>query len=218
MVQTIESPHSMTDSRRAHWEQVYRSKAATDVSWYEARPAQSLQQIRASGVGLTDPVIDVGGGASFLVDELLNAGYRDVTVLDISADVLRKVSERLSGAGTTVHFIRSDVTSFRPTRQYALWHDRAMFHFLVQVEDRKRYLNALRQAVAPAGQIVLATFGTGGPERCSGLPVARYDAATLTAELRPDFQLLDSSLLTHRTPWGSEQQFLCCRFTRAAEK
>ena len=204
----------MTNSPKSHWEKVYGVKAATDLSWYEAQPAQSLQEIQASGVNFADPIIDVGGGASLLVDELLRAGYRDVTVLDISADVQRKVRERLGDAGAAVHFIQSDVTTFTPPRRYALWHDRAMFHFLVSKEDRKHYRNALHRALTPNGLVVIATFGPEGPDKCSGLPVARYDSDTLLAELGPAFQLLSSSLVTHRTPWGTEQQFLYCRLAR----
>lgn len=204
----------MTDSRKAHWEKIYAAKAAIDVSWYEAQPVQSLQEIRASGVTFADPIIDVGGGASLLVDELLRAGYQDVTVLDISADVLRQLNARLVRFGTAVHFIRSNVVSFIPKRTYALWHDRAMFHFLVKKEDRKYYRDALRYALAPTGQVVMATFGPAGPENCSGLPVARYDAGSLAAELGPAFRLLSFSLVTHHTPLGAEQQFLYCRFAR----
>jgi SAM-dependent methyltransferase len=205
----------MTDSRQVHWDRVYGTRASTDLSWYEANPSQSLKEIRAAGLRVTDPIIDVGGGASRLVDELLRAGYLDVTVLDISADVLRKVRERLAHAGAAVDFLQSDVTTFRPSRRFALWHDRAMFHFLVQADDRKRYIEALRQALTPEGQIILATFGPEGPERCSGLEVSRFDADTLSRELGPDFRLLASSLVSHFTPGGAEQQFLYCRFARS---
>jgi hypothetical protein len=206
----------MSDSRKTHWEKVYRAKAASDASWHEAQPAQSLQEIRGSGVKFTDPIIDVGGGASLLADELLRAGYLDVTVLDISAEVLRQLSARLARFGSAVHVIRSNVIAFIPKRTYALWHDRAMFHFLVKKEDRKYYRDALRHALAPTGQVVMATFGPDGPEKCSGLPVARYDAETLSAELGSAFRLLSSSLVIHRTPWGAEQQFLYCRFARGS--
>lgn len=206
--------NQVTDSLKAHWEKVYGAKAASDLSWYEAQPARSCQEIRASGVTFADPIIDVGGGASLLVDELLGAGYLDVTVLDISADVLRQLSARLARFDTAAHLIRSNVASFIPKRTYALWHDRAMFHFLVKKEDRKYYRDALHHALAPNGQVVIATFGPEGPEKCSGLPVARYDSGTLSEELGPAFRLLSSSLVTHRTPWGTEQQFLYCRFAR----
>jgi hypothetical protein len=204
----------MANSKKAHWEAVYRAKAANEVSWYEAQPAQSLREIRASGVKFAEPIIDVGGGASLLVDELLRAGYRDVTVLDISADVLAQLSTRLARFGSAVHVIRSNVLAFIPKRTYALWHDRAMFHFLVKKQDRMHYRDTLGHALALTGQVVMATFGPEGPEKCSGLPVVRYDAESLSAELGPAFRLLSSSLVTHRTPVGAEQQFLYCRFER----
>ena len=207
----------MTDSRQAHWEQVYGTKRITDVSWYEARPEKSLELIRATQIQPADPLIDVGGGASFLVDELINAGYLDLTVLDISAEVLQKLRARLGAPGrAAVAFLRQDVTAFQPDRRYALWHDRAVFHFLVQREDRERYVDVLRRALLPNGHLVIATFGPSGPERCSGLATMRYDANALATELGDDFRLVDSSLAVHRTPSGVEQSLLYCRFVRQA--
>jgi SAM-dependent methyltransferase len=207
----------MTDARRAHWDKVYGSKALSQVSWYEPKPDQSLTRIRDTGVQPRDPVIDVGGDASLLIDELLSAGFRDVTVLDVSAEVLRTLRDRLGERGTSVTLLQDDVTSFRPTRRYAVWHDRAVFHFLMEREDRERYLDALRKALLPNGHVIMATFGPAGPDRCSGLPVMRYDAGALAAELGAEFPLIDSSLVVHHTPWGAQQQFLYCRFDRIRE-
>jgi SAM-dependent methyltransferase len=204
----------MSNARQAHWDRVYGAKAATDVSWYEAHPGKSLELILATGVRSTDPIIDVGGGASLLVDHLLNVCHCDITVLDISAEVLQGLRKRLGGRAECVTMLHRDVTTFEPTRQYALWHDRAVFHFLVAREDRERYIDVLHRAVMPNGQVIIATFGPAGPERCSGLPVVRYDATTLAAQLRNEFQLIDSSYAAHRTPSGAEQQFLYCRFKR----
>jgi SAM-dependent methyltransferase len=199
-------------AKRDHWDAVYGNKAVTDVSWYEPHPEKSLELIRRAGVELTDPIIDVGGGASFLVDDLLEAGYRDLTVLDASAAVLGKFRERLGAKAPRVALLHQDVTAFEPERRYALWHDRAMFHFLVERADRERYLDALRRALRPDGHLVIATFGPSGPERCSGLPTVRYDEAALAAELGADFKLIESSLSIHRTPWNAPHQFLYCRF------
>jgi SAM-dependent methyltransferase len=206
----------MFDTRQAHWDQVYGDKAATDVSWYEAHPGKSIELILATGVRSADPIIDVGSGASLLVDHLLDTGHRDITVLDISAEVLQGLRKRLGGRAESVTMLHHDVTAFEPNRQYALWHDRAAFHFLVAREDRERYADVLHRAVMPNGQVIIATFGPAGPERCSGLPVARYDATTLAAQLGSEFQLVDSSYAAHRTPSGVEQQFLYCRFKRGA--
>jgi SAM-dependent methyltransferase len=204
----------MTNLKASHWDSVYGARTGTAVSWYEARPEKSLELIRASAISADDPIVDVGGGASRLVDELLSVGYRDLTVLDISATVLESLRERLGERGLSVSLIREDVTDFQPNRLYALWHDRAVFHFLVQKEERERYVDAMRRSLRPAGHVIMATFGPEGPERCSGLPTARYDAVSLAVELAPDFQLVDSVLVIHRTPWNTPQQFLYSRLQR----
>ncbi len=162
-------------TRQGHWDAVYRTKSITDVSWYEPHPDKSLELIRHSAIEPTDPIIDVGGGASFLVDDLIEAGYRDVTVLDVSAAVLDQLRERLGAQAPKVSLLHEDITAFEPGSRYALWHDRAVFHFLVEGGDRDRYVGALHRALRPGGHLVMATFGPSGPERCSGLPTRRYD-------------------------------------------
>jgi SAM-dependent methyltransferase len=204
----------VTDARRAHWDQVYGSKAIDQVSWYEPTPERSLALIRSTGIASSEPIIDVGGGASYLIDELLNAGFCDLTVLDISGEVLGSLRERLGERAAGVTLLQEDITAFRPPRRYAVWHDRAVFHFLTEPGDRRGYIHALREGLQPNGHAIIATFGPAGPERCSGLPVVRYDASSLTKELGNEFRLVDSSLVTHQTPWGAEQQFLYCRFVR----
>jgi hypothetical protein len=199
---------------QAHWDRVYKTKASTEVSWFEEHPTRSLELIRTSGIGYGDSIIDVGGGASLLVDELLSAGYSDLTVLDVSAEALDHLQKRLGAAAERVALLREDVTTFQPARRYALWHDRAVFHFLVEREDRARYVETLHRALQAHGHVILATFGPQGPQRCSELPVVRYDSTTLAAELGTELKLVDSSLLLHRTPRGVEQQFLYCRFVR----
>ena len=205
----------MTDPRQMHWDSVYASQPATKVSWYESRPQRSLDFIRATGIASLDPIIDVGGGASVLVDALIEADYHDLTVLDVSAEALRALRERLGSRAERVTFLLREVTEFEPSRQYALWHDRAVFHFLVEPSDRRHYVQALHRALRRGGHAIVCTFGPEGPQRCSGLPVVRYDAAALAAELGPEFSLVDSVLTIHRTPRGVEQQFLNCRFIRA---
>jgi SAM-dependent methyltransferase len=205
---------AVNDSSKKHWDSVYGRRTLTDVSWYEALPDKSLALIRASGVQIHDSIIDVGGGAAFLVDALLDLGYRDLTVLDISSDVLAKLRERLGPRAGKVTILQDDVTNFHPVRRFALWHDRAMFHFLVRAEDRAAYFKVLRAALRPDGQVIIATFGPAGPERCSGLPVMRYDAAALARQFGEDFRLIESSLAVHHTPTGASQQFLYCRFQR----
>ena len=204
----------MPDTRRAHWEAVYQQRPLDAVSWYQAYPTRSMALIRASGMSTEEAVIDVGGGASFLVDALLQDGFKDVTVLDISSTVLDRVRERLGKLTTKVSLIPADVTTFAPSRRYALWHDRAVFHFLTMPEDRARYLRVLDSALAPNGQLILAAFGPEGPERCSGLPVTRYSVLSLSTALGSDWSLQESSLEEHRTPAGASQQFIYALFRR----
>ena len=202
----------MSEAKRAHWDGVYGRRSLNDVSWYEAEPTRSLELIHASGVGREASIIDIGGGASFLVDRLLSEGYHELTVLDISSEVLRKLRERLGPSAERVTLLQADVTDFRPTRRYGLWHDRAVFHFLVDQSERARYVAVLKQALEPGGHVIIATFGPEGPERCSGLAVQRSTAESLTQALGPDFALAESFLDMHHTPSGASQQFLFCRF------
>jgi ubiquinone/menaquinone biosynthesis C-methylase UbiE len=200
--------------KQTHWDKVYETKAPNEVSWFEPHASKSVELIRATGVSPGEPIIDVGGGASFLVDDLVAAGYRDVTVLDISAVVLEKLRVRLGSAGSGTTLVHQDVLTLQLQKQYALWHDRAVFHFLVNQEDRKHYVNVLRRAVGPAGHVIIATFGPEGPQRCSGLPTMRYDHRALANELGPDFELVEWFLVVHHTPSNSPQQFLYSRFGR----
>jgi len=203
-------------SRTKHWETVYDAKHFTDVSWYQSRPDTSLRMIRESGIARTDAIIDIGGGASTLVDHLLEAGYADVSVLDLAAGAFRQSRERLGARAGEVRWLVADVTRFEPERLYALWHDRAVLHFLTAGADRERYVSVLREAVAPGGAVLLATFGPDGPLRCSGLEVRRYDLDRMRDLLGPEFDLADHVLEDHRTPSGGTQQFLCTRWRRKA--
>lgn len=197
----------MSDSRRKHWEQVYADKGSESVSWYQRRPEVSLELIRAAGVSQGDALIDVGGGASTLVDCLLEQGFTDLSVLDISERALEAAQTRLGLAEDHVNWIQADITEFVPRRTYRLWHDRAVFHFLTEASDRQAYLSALRQGLQPGGHLVIAAFALDGPEKCSGLPVRRYDEALMTDTLGADFRLLETRREGHRTPAGKMQQF-----------
>jgi hypothetical protein len=199
---------------RNHWDEVYGRRAANELSWFEGRPSRSLEMIAATGVDPAAALIDVGGGASTLVDELLAKAFSDVTVLDVSKEVLAKVSVRLGERHPHVALIQQDITSFRPSRHYALWHDRAVFHFLTSAADRQRYREALLGAAIPGSHVIIATFGPEGPTRCSGLDTLRYDARALAEELGTDFELVKSVIDTHATPSGAQQQFLYTHFVR----
>lgn len=198
----------MNTSRKSHWEHVYTTKDSASVSWYQPVPAKSLELIRLTGVSLQAPVLDVGGGASTLVDKLLDAGYQDVSVLDIASSAFTQAHARLGTSATQAKWIESDVTDFAPARSYAVWHDRAVFHFLTDAADRERYLDVLRKSLQSRGHFLLATFGEEGPVRCSGLEVQRYSVEMLKVLLEPDFRLRAYELEEHSTPTGAAQEFL----------
>ena len=197
-----------------HWNGVWDRADPDRVSWFEPRPESSLDLIESSGVGYGAALIDVGAGASLLTRQLLEAGYQDLTVLDISASGLAAGRSRLGPVASHVEWIQADVRHFEPSRTRDLWHDRAVFHFLIGAEDRAAYLTTLDRALAAEGQVVLATFGPEGPLRCSGLEVRRYSLESLAGELGPGFRLEDSSIQEHTTPAGGSQQFLYARFKR----
>jgi SAM-dependent methyltransferase len=202
-------------TRRKHWEQVYGTKAEDQVSWFQAQPRVSLELLARAGVGLDARIVDIGGGASRLVDALLDRGHTQVTVLDIAAPALDQARRRLGKRAPAVTWIAADVTSWVPAVPFDVWHDRAVFHFLTRAEDREAYRATMRAALRPGGHAILATFSTSGPERCSGLPVVRYEPATLTAELGDGFRLVESVRDEHLTPAGKMQSFQFSRFVRA---
>lgn len=193
---------------KSHWQKVYETTGPTAVSWYQPVPARSLELIRATGLGPDAPILDVGGGASTLVDHLVDAGFTDLTVLDIAPAALRAAQGRLGPRATQARWIESDVLDLRTERRYALWHDRAVLHFLTSPVDQDRYLSTLRAVLQPAGHVIIATFSPDGPTRCSGLPVLRHSAESLGALLGPGFALRRSLLDRHSTPGGQVQQFL----------
>jgi SAM-dependent methyltransferase len=199
---------------KTHWSGVYQAKAVTDVSWYQDYPALSIEFIQRAAPDPAARIIDAGAGASTLADHLLDAGYRDLTLIDLSGDALDVVRQRLGDRSASISFIEADVTSPPlPAHGYDVWHDRAVFHFLVDEHARRHYADAVRRVLKPGGHAIVATFGPDGPTQCSGLPVARYDTQALHAALGDGFELLDSATEIHRTPWGSEQQFtyILCR-------
>ena len=193
-----------TDSR-THWETVYSSKGREHLSWYEESPDTSTALVLTGGV--PQSVIDVGAGASMLPDALLDAGVEHVTLLDLSMSALALTSVRLEERANRVTTIVADVLTHDFDEQYDVWHDRAVFHFLVESEQRAAYVSQARSALAPGGLLVVGTFAEDGPESCSGLPVARYDAADLAAELGDGFTRVDARRAEHHTPWDSVQPF-----------
>ncbi len=195
--------------KEAHWQKVYTTRGAQGVSWFTPQLERSLALIRRYASEPSGPIIDVGGGASTLADDLLAAGYTDITVLDIAESALRLSRQRMSAAADRIGWLRGDITNVPlPEGRFALWHDRAVFHFLVDGDDRRRYAQQLAHALHPGGHVVMAVFGPEGPKECSNLPTERYDAAGLNAALGPEFVLRESALETHTTPFATTQQFL----------
>jgi len=198
---------------RKHWERIYRSQAPTEMSWYQPEARLSLDLIRRVAPDVMAPIIDVGGGASTLVDGLLDAGYRAVTVLDLAPTALAHAQQRLGERAAGVTWMAADVLNASlPAAGYAVWHDRAVFHFLTDLGDRTRYVAQARRAVGPGGHIIVASFGPDGPMRCSGLEVIRYSPAAMYAEFGAGFRLLDSVREEHHTPRGTIQAFVYCLY------
>lgn len=196
---------------KAHWEKVYRTKQPTEVSWYRPHLDVSLQLIEDAAPNRDAHIIDVGGGESTLVDDLLIRGYRNLSVLDVSATALAFAKERLGNKADQVNWLCGDVTTFAfPRQEYDVWHDRAVFHFLTDGNDRAEYVRQVTHAVRLGGHVIVATFGPGGPTKCSGLDVVRYDPNTLHDEFGPRFQLVKHLTELHQTPGGSIQQFTYC--------
>lgn len=196
---------------KTHWENVYTTKPASEVSWFQEHSEVSLDLIKRTGVMQQGAVIDVGGGASTLVDDLLADGFENLTVLDISASALHVAQTRLAERAQTVTWIEADITQVTlPASHYDVWHDRAVFHFLTRPADRKRYVEAVLASVKPGGHVIVATFSLDGPLRCSGLDVARYSPDGLHEEFGEAFRLVEHTEEAHHTPFGTQQQFLYC--------
>jgi SAM-dependent methyltransferase len=201
--------------RHTHWQNVYETKAERDVSWFEESPTLSLDLIHATGVGTEASIIDIGGGASRLVDALLDEGYRAITVLDLSEKALERSRLRLGAlSAAQVKWVAADVTVWEPSETYDVWHDRAAFHFLTDPKDRAAYAERVLRAVRFGGHVIIGTFAMDGPERCSGLPVVRYDSAAIGKILGPRFSLAETRTQAHKTPAGAIQRFQFSRFRR----
>jgi SAM-dependent methyltransferase len=211
--------------RKEHWENVYRNKSPDEVSWYQQEPTLSLQLIGSVPLPLDAPIIDVGGGASTLVDKLWDEGFTNISVLDVSGCALAHARDRLAAklavkmaaglvdGADAMQWFEEDVTCFNPPRRFALWHDRAVFHFLTDKADRDSYVSVLKQALEPGGHLIIMTFAIDGPLKCSGLEIVRYDADKLKTALGPGFELEETGHETHKTPSGGQQKFAYFRFT-----
>jgi len=200
--------------RHAHWQRIYENKAETEVSWHQDHPAASLTLIKGTGLPKDARIIDVGGGTSRLVDHLIEEGWTNITVLDIAPTALDKARRRLGDRAALVTWLAADVTHWTPSKQFDLWHDRAVFHFLMDASDRAAYATVMANTVSSGGHAIVGKFALDGPERCSGLPVCRYDGESLAAEFAAHFRLAVSITEDHITPAGKVQRFQFCRLQR----
>jgi trans-aconitate methyltransferase len=193
--------------RHMHWQNVYQTKGEQEVSWFQDDPQPSLDFIVRYTAGPHAAIVDIGGGASRLVDALRRRGFDAITVLDLSQAALDAAQHRLGALAAGVQWVAADATTWPPPQRFDIWHDRAALHFLTDDSDRDAYVGRLTEGVAPGGHAIIATFAPDGPEKCSGLPVRRYDAETLAKVVGPAFELIEQLRHRHVTPWGSEQSF-----------
>jgi SAM-dependent methyltransferase len=201
-------------NRQAHWQGVYTSKGEKDVSWYQDNPAPSLDLIALTGASRGTAIVDIGGGASRLIDHLLDRHFERVTVLDLSAAALEAAKTRLGEKAKRVRWEVGDITGWNPPATYDVWHDRAALHFLTDAADQAAYAERVKQAVKPGGHVIIGTFALDGPEQCSGLPIVRHDAGSLAAILGEGFRLIDERRHDHVTPWDAVQRFQFSTFRR----
>lgn len=201
-------------SRKEHWEKVYRTRPLEDVGWYQPRPETSLDFIEKLNIPLAARIIDVGGGDSLLVDHLLDLGFEDLTVLDISSAAIERAQQRLGDRASGVKWIIKDVVKYDPDEKYDLWHDRAAFHFLTNEEDISRYVSIAEKGVKPGGHLVIGSFSEEGPHKCSGLEITQYSERSLSQRFERSFRKIESLKVDHTTPSGALQNYIFCSFKR----
>jgi ubiquinone/menaquinone biosynthesis C-methylase UbiE len=202
--------------RKNHWEKIYQTKDLKDVSWYQPIPTTSLDFLKQFNISTTAKIIDIGGGDSFLVDHLLDLGYTDLTVLDISAASLDRAKQRLGDRATKVKWIVADAATFKPTEQYDFWHDRAAFHFLTQEQEITNYIDTIQKCIKPTGVLVIGTFSEQGPKKCSGIDIKQYSETTMTDRLKKFFEKVKCITVDHQTPFDTIQNFIFCSFKKLA--
>ncbi len=202
------------ESKKKHWENIYDTKKLNEVSWYQPVPETSLNFINSTEVSKHAQIIDIGGGDSFLADNLISLGYTNLSVLDISGNAIERAKKRLGENADEVTWVVSDVTDFKPSKTYDIWHDRAAFHFLTSREDIQKYLNTMESAIKPKGYLILGTFSENGPTKCSGIEIKQYSIEELKAAIPDSFKFIEGKNIDHPTPSGSLQNFTFCRFQK----
>jgi SAM-dependent methyltransferase len=201
--------------RKKHWENIYTTKELKDVSWYQPTPETSLNFLKEFNIGKTAKIIDVGGGDSFLVDNLLDLGYEDITVLDISEAAINRAKKRLGERAARVKWIVADAAGFKPSEQYDFWHDRAAFHFLTEDNEITNYIDTIRHSLKPNGVLVIGTFSEQGPKKCSGIEIKQYSETTMVERLQKFFEKVKCITVDHKTPFDTIQNFIFCSFKKS---
>jgi trans-aconitate methyltransferase len=200
--------------RKKHWETIYQTKELKDVSWFQPTPETSLSFLKQFNIPRAAKIIDIGGGDSFFVDNLLDLGYQNITVLDISVAALNKAKQRLGDRADKVKWIVADAATFRPTEKYDFWHDRAAFHFLTQEYEIENYLDILQESLQPAGVLIIGTFSEQGPKKCSGIDIKQYSEMTMTERFTKFFEKIKCVTVDHKTPFDNIQNFIFCSFRK----
>lgn len=200
--------------RKNHWENIYQTKQLNEVSWFQPTPETSLDFFKQFNVPTTAKVIDIGGGDSFLVDHLLDKGYQDITVLDISEAAIERAKNRLGDKAEKVKWIVADAAKFKPTEQYDFWHDRAAFHFLTDEQEISSYLETAQKSIKPTGVLVIGTFSEQGPKKCSGIEIKQYSENSMTERLKNFFEKIRCITIDHKTPFDTIQNFVFCSFRK----
>lgn len=201
-------------NRKDHWESIYSTKQLNEVSWYQPKPETSLKFIKALNIPKSASIIDVGGGDSFLVDNLLDLGFSDITVLDISSNAIERAKKRLGKMSEQVTFIEADASEFNPTKTYDLWHDRAAFHFLTDEREIKNYIQSAEKGIKPSGYMIIGTFATDGPTKCSGIEVSQYSEGSLSKKFDHQFKTIACQKVSHKTPFDTIQNFVFGTFEK----
>lgn len=204
-------------NKQKHWENIYQTIELKEVSWYQPTPKTSLDFIKELNVPTTARIIDIGGGDSFLVDYLLELGYQDVSVLDISETAIEKAKQRLGRKAKNVKWIVTDITTFKPTEKYDLWHDRATFHFLTSEQDISIYLNTAQQSIKPNGFLIVGAFSEEGPKKCSGIDIRQYSETSMTQCFENLFTKIKCNVVDHKTPFDTTQNFVFCSFKKETQ-
>jgi len=204
----------MSLNEKQHWDKVYNTKAETEVSWFQPYPKTSMEFVKLFNLPLDANIIDIGGGDSHFVDALLNKGYKNIWVLDISAKAIEKAKHRLGKKADNVHWIVSDITEFQPPVQFDFWHDRAAFHFLTSEEKIYKYVSIAEEAIKKEGYLILGTFSEKGPKKCSGLEIKQYSEASMSARFEVCFDRIKCITEDHKTPFNTVQNFLFCSFKK----